>query len=62
MPAATGAVQPPALPYVTVTVPTGVPAPGGFTVTENWTVIGWPKKDVAGALVIRTVVAAALTW
>jgi hypothetical protein len=60
-PAVTGAVQLPAFPYVMVTLPTGVPAPGASTETENSTVIACPKKDAAGALVIETVVAAAPT-
>ena len=47
---------------MTVTFPSGVPAPGGLTVTENCTVMGRPKVEDAGAFVIRADVAAAPTW
>ena len=47
------------VPSVKVTVPVGVPEPGGFTVTLAVNVTGWPQTDGL-ALELRVVVVG--TW
>src|SRR5262249_6391030 len=45
VPAVTAAEQEPPVPSVTVTVPVGVPLPGAFTVTDQFTVYACPTTD-----------------